>query len=341
MQHKYFKNGGSVGNDGLREIYENVEGADALHMALLHGYGILSGMGVSENSPTPDLNVLAAVGQGWNEDGEYISIPTIQTLDCSIDRDSTSTLPSGSNERYISVVAKPAKAQADSVTDPVTGTLYQTETDYFLLEVVSGTEAGSGSGVAPTIGTDELLLADIGPILSSTVEITDAMIDTTTRVQTVAKVEALTISSDDPQAPGTADPGATGEVADAGHVHPSESFTEIDPIQTALNGGTATTYTEVDLSSIVPAGTEWVLLQVQTTYTAPSNGSYGVQVRVREAGSSMDGSAPAIGGTFYITNGYGCAPRGQLWVKVSAALKIEYKNITSSMSTMIYVLAAK
>lgn len=176
MKKSFYKNGISIGNTELDEIYDNAGDADALHMADIHGSGIVTGLGVTENSPTPDLTIDVAAGTGFTGQGKRVNVGSAQAVDCTTDRDSNSIIPSAGNERYISIVGKHDRALSDPVTDPVDGTLYTTEDDSFTLEVVSGAEAATGTATRPTIATDEVLLADIGPIDSTTTQLTTALI---------------------------------------------------------------------------------------------------------------------------------------------------------------------
>lgn len=178
MDRLFIVNGQPITNDDLETIYGHVEDVDHLHMLKLHGRGILEGLDVTENTPTANMNVKVATGYGWEGYGKTVWVSSIQTVDCSVDRDSNSTIPSAGNERYISLVAKQTRALSGLQVDPLApgGQLYTLDDDSFTIEVVSGAEAAIGNAVAPTIAADELHLCDIYAVVNTTTAITQDMI---------------------------------------------------------------------------------------------------------------------------------------------------------------------
>lgn len=224
MKVELIVNGEAVTNDWLRRFRDNIDAYVNLLQLKLHGPGVLDGLGLSENTPTPDLNILIASGYGWEGYGKLIRLTSQQTKDCSIDRNGSSIIPSAGNERYISIVAKHDTALTNPQPDPIEGTLYIYEDDGFVIEVIAGPEATVGSGTLPTIAADELLLGDIGPILSTTTAITDAMIDVS-RVQEIADAANLLATTGTPSAEhpegvrGTDDSAARSD-----HRHPGPEF---------------------------------------------------------------------------------------------------------------------
>lgn len=132
---------------------------------------------VAQNAP-PDLNVLVSgPALGTDPDGERVSWPTQQTVDCSQDHlgASTSVVNPG-NERWISVIAEYDQTLATPVTDGNGVTVYTRIYDSFNIYVTMGVEAAIGVAVRPALPTDGILLADVNLVFGG-VQILTADID--------------------------------------------------------------------------------------------------------------------------------------------------------------------
>ncbi len=220
--------GEAFGNLDLQGIYEAVEAADHTHQVDLHGSGILSGLDLAENSPTPNMSILCALGTGYTPEGKRCRVDTQQTVDCSVDRNAASTIPSSGNERYIMIVLMFDRSLSTAVADPVgfpdaDQLISLTWSLSFKIEVVAGTEAAAGTAVKPTAASDEIILGDV-LLASSTTQITNAMIDTARRTDIENAASAIAAHE-------AADPA---HAADKISVADTSLKTNVGDVQTAL-----------------------------------------------------------------------------------------------------------
>lgn len=117
-----------------------------------------------------------------------------------------------------------------------------------------------------------------------------------TTLGAAAPSDIPSISTANPQPPGTAAPGSTGDVADAGHIHdlPTLDYSKVTWLGSAslvLSGGSATSFTAIDCSGVVPAGATAVVVRCEGA--AASQGT----VELRNNGGAL--SAARVG---YMTN---------------------------------------
>ena len=168
-------------NTELEQCYLAVEEADQVQVLKLHGSGVLEGLETTQNDPAADMNVLIGAGYAWDGNGTLLNPTETGTVDCSVDEESVSTIPSSGKERYI-VIAVEADREVTS------GTVSNTDEDSHAYVVVSGDEADPGEAVAPELTDGRIHLAKV-LLDESTTAITDAMIDTSDRPEiiTVAK----------------------------------------------------------------------------------------------------------------------------------------------------------
>jgi hypothetical protein len=94
----------------------------------------------------------------------------------------------------------------------------------------------------------------------------------------------------------------------------------------ALNAGTATSFTDVNVSALVPVGTKAVLLQLDFAGTRNATGTDGFTlIRVRKNGSAMAGGAcPQLMVRHGGASGEVHGGAGQLTVEVDASRVFEY-----------------
>lgn len=129
---------------------------------------------------TPNMTVKVKPGAGYTRTGKRMNNDADQIVNCAVDVDSVSTIPSSGNQRYISVFALQDFTLGDARTDPINGgTVYFNKQVTTKFEVIAGTEAASNPP-KPLTRQDAVLLADI--LLSdSTTQIVEGIIDRTRR----------------------------------------------------------------------------------------------------------------------------------------------------------------
>jgi len=170
-------NGQAYGPEEYEDFQDGLEQSERNHQTEQHGSGILTGLDVGATSPE-SMNVEVDVGTGHESEGRRIRVDSLQTVDCSVDRNGDPTTPSAGKERWLTLVAVFKRLwTGTAVYDPIRHTNIQPiGEESFEIEVVAGAEATPGNAVQYTPAADELLLCDI-LIDSSTTQITDAMID--------------------------------------------------------------------------------------------------------------------------------------------------------------------
>jgi|GEM_PF-6211921 len=186
MDRFFIKTKAAMNNNHLEGIYGSFEQQQKNHITAFHGTGIIEGLEVAQNSPTPDMNVLVAAGRALDPTGWHVQVDSQQTVDCSVDEGSNPTVPTSPGwERYISIMLRFDWSKSTPVEDligwPDPDGQISLEWDHgFLLAVKAGTQATTGTAVKPTVASDEVLLADI-LLPYGTTAITTAMIDTARR----------------------------------------------------------------------------------------------------------------------------------------------------------------
>ena len=196
MKRYYYIYNGEPWNDELKTWWLAIEGALQTHMVKLHGAGVLEGLPVTENDPTPDLNVLIGAGYAWDGYGKIIHPTATEACDCSVDKNAASTIPSSGKERYIVIAAKHDRKLSGLSTSIVgwpeaaSEEVYTIDDDWYEYVVIAGTEAAPGSATVPACQADEVHLAAV-LLADSTTAITDAMIDTSGRTTITNPADAI------------------------------------------------------------------------------------------------------------------------------------------------------
>jgi len=137
-----------VGEADMDEVFDFAENADHALMTD-NGYtGIVSGLGVTENT-VPDLNVIVAIGTAYDQTGQRIRIGAPQTLDMSVDSNSVSTTVAvNGNEKWLSIFAQFTRALSDPRIDGNGVTVQYREAESFTLIKEQGAEAAPGTAAS-------------------------------------------------------------------------------------------------------------------------------------------------------------------------------------------------
>ena len=152
-------------------------------------YGIASGMQGAQVSLTPSLAVtVSGPGYAFDQAGERIFVPALQTVDVSQDSSLVPThVISAGNEKWISVFIKFARALSDPRVDGNSVTIDFQSNESFAFVVVQGAEATIAIPPAvtarPTKDPTMLLLFDVHLIYGQS-SVMNADIDTTRRDDT-------------------------------------------------------------------------------------------------------------------------------------------------------------
>lgn len=123
--------------------------------------GILSGFGVAQHSPTPNLTVdVDGPGVAYDSAGQRVFFASLQNCDVSKDSDDvTTSVVTPGNKKYVSVALKFKRVESDPRLDGYGATVYFTEDESWEFVVRQGAEAGSPT--PPPLETDTVLLADV------------------------------------------------------------------------------------------------------------------------------------------------------------------------------------
>ena len=196
MKRHYYIYNGEPWNDELEDWWLAIEGQYQTHMVKLHGAGVLEGLPVSENDPTPDMSVLVGAGYAWDGYGKIIHPTATEARDCSVDKNAAPTIPSAGKERYIVIAAKHDRKLSGLSTSIVgwpeaaSEEVYTIDDDWYEYVVIAGAEADPGSATVPACQVDEVHLAAV-LLTDSTTAITDAMIDTSGRPAITNPADAI------------------------------------------------------------------------------------------------------------------------------------------------------
>lgn len=117
-------------------------------------------MEVVENTPT-GMQVKVGTGFAYTKQGDRIYRPTsVDVVNCAVDKDGASTIPSAGNQRYISIFIVPSYVLSDPRLDGFDNTVYFDKAVRYAFEVEAGTEAASNP-TRPALRNDAVLLADV------------------------------------------------------------------------------------------------------------------------------------------------------------------------------------
>jgi hypothetical protein len=143
--------------------------------------GLVSGGGVSQHSPTPDLTVDVAALKAYDPNGKRIRVSTGQTVDMSIDYLGASTSVAGvGNSKILTLMIGFDRTLSDPRIDGDSATVYFSRAESYTFKVIQGAEATTGTEVAPSKDSSYVFLADITIDYAQT-QILTADIDADTR----------------------------------------------------------------------------------------------------------------------------------------------------------------
>ena len=173
MQRYDFYYGQLVRQADLDDAFDGAEQADRYLMIDTGAVGINSGLTVAE-AAIPNLTVQVAAGPCYDQQGRRTNVPSSQIFDLS------ASMPvGGGNDRVASVCVRFDRTLSDVRTDDNDVSISYNQAEGFELFVVEGTEAASGTAVAPAKPADGLVLADV-TLTQGDTTILDAAIDMTT-----------------------------------------------------------------------------------------------------------------------------------------------------------------
>ena len=110
----------------------------------------------------PAMGAQVAIGRAITPEGDrMVRLVSTDTVNLALDKDGVSTIPSGGNERYISVFMVPAYQESDGRVDNNGTAINFVKQLLHAFEVVSGAEASAGTAVKPAVRTDAVLLFDV------------------------------------------------------------------------------------------------------------------------------------------------------------------------------------
>lgn len=143
--------GQNVGTEDIQNLMTEIESADQNIAKEMIGYGVVSGLEVSEPDPV-GLTLKLSSGVARDQNGRRIEVPSTQTLDF------TDAVPN-EYSRYVSVVLKFARNNYDARVDGKGDTVYYRSDEYYEISLKEGTKAVSPE--TPTLDSDEVLIADV------------------------------------------------------------------------------------------------------------------------------------------------------------------------------------
>jgi len=150
-----------VQESDLDQLQANFEAADRALMSDQAYIGVVSGFGVVEHAPIPDLTVdIGGPGKAYDQEGRRIFMPSSVTLDVSVDSGGSPTaVANPGNEKWVSVVVQFERVASDLRFGNGVPVYYRQDEGYSFV-VVQGAEAASGTATRPGLLPDALLIAD-------------------------------------------------------------------------------------------------------------------------------------------------------------------------------------
>ena len=170
----------------LDNAFGALELADQKIIGDLGIVGIVKEAAVSQHSPTPNLSVdVSGSAAIFDQSGQRIPIPSLQTVDLSADSNNVSTsVATPGNEKWVSLFAKFTRTLSDPQVDGNNNTVYFERDEAVMFVKVQGAEAAIGAAVRPSLLSDGILLADVQRTQGQT-QILTANISTTRRQDAV------------------------------------------------------------------------------------------------------------------------------------------------------------
>lgn len=144
----------------LDAAFAELENADRALASDFGHVGVCVGMAVSQQA-SPNLTVqVSGPGVVYDQIGQRIAIPSTQNVNCAVDEDGINTaVVTPGNSRILSLFAEFDRTLTDPRVDGNSATVFFVRAESFQFNVDAGTE--SGSPVAPSLRSDQILIADI------------------------------------------------------------------------------------------------------------------------------------------------------------------------------------
>ena len=198
--------------------FDLMENADFDFAKDIQFVGAVSGLVVTEHSPTADLTVdISAPGVGYDKTGQRMFVPSLENVDASQDENAVpTTVATPGNERIVSVFIQSDRDLSDPRIDGNSNTVFFRRDLGFKFAVTQGAEATAGTAVPPPLRTDAVLLGDITLDFGKT-QIFTGDFDTSRRERAIP-VGSLILASDiqysggPDWADGTSNPGVNVEI---------------------------------------------------------------------------------------------------------------------------------
>jgi len=160
--------------------FDNAEVADRAMISDNGLIGIMSGLGVSQASPTPNVSVDVGTGVGYDQAGQRLFSNAVENVDVSVDSSSVSTdVATPGNSKIVSVFAEFVRNLSDPRIDGNSQTVFFQRDEDLTFFVKQGAES-AGSPTPPGLESGRILLADITRTYGQT-QILTGDIDLTSR----------------------------------------------------------------------------------------------------------------------------------------------------------------
>lgn len=182
MDRKNFYYRQKVTEAELDEAFDDVENADRNLIVDQDFTGITSGLGVAENAPTDLQVIVSGPGVAYSKSGKRCNFPSSsEVVDLSVDDLAVSTaVVNPGNSRVISLFIDFDRVLSDERTDGNSASVFYQQDESYKFSVVQGSEAPTGTEIAPALDSEKILLADITIDYNQT-QILNADIDTSRR----------------------------------------------------------------------------------------------------------------------------------------------------------------
>lgn len=163
------------------------DAAERADRAMVDDYdltGIMAGLSVVENSPTPNLSVLVDVGTAYDPSGRRLRVPAIQTVSLAADSGNVSTaVASSGNEKIVGLYLKSKRLTSDPRTDGDGNPVQFVQAESFEFIIAQGAE--SLSPTPPAQPADTIRIAYVTRTFGQT-QILNANIDLDAREMAIA-----------------------------------------------------------------------------------------------------------------------------------------------------------
>lgn len=266
------------------------DAAERADRAMVDDYdltGIMAGLSVVENSPTPNLSVLVDVGTAYDPSGRRLRVPAIQTVSLAADSGNVSTaVASSGNEKIVGLYLKSKRLTSDPRTDGDGNPVQFVQAESFEFIIAQGAE--SLSPTPPAQPADTIRIAYVTRTFGQT-QILNANIDLDAREMAIAaaagalELKAGTIPEAFEEMLTTLDDHINGSVG----VHPASAI--------AYAGGP----TWADASTNPPATVEAQLDKIVTDLKSTTFGSSGAnKTGIAARTAWLDTTANAAGNLY-------------------------------------------